>query len=173
MTKLVNCSKCDTGRPQYHSETNQFKCNRCDNSAPNSYGGHVDDAARAWNDCNTPARTMADVMAENEELREDILKTVIDSGEVLKHHTMMMAQLESLHYTLAAAKNALLNQDSRPEFIDQIERALNQTPSQSLNVIEAGAIRKAAHKLCVGLTGKKLASHTALIKYAEQLEQTK
>lgn len=168
--KLEPCMKCDAGIPVHNAESNRFSCNTCDNTAPNSYGGSIDDAAHAWNDCNTPSRTIEEVLAENENLKADIYKILIEAGDVLKNHTAMMAQIDSLHHALMDAKNALLHQDSRPEFIEQLEHKLSQTPEQSLNIIEAGAIRKAAHKLCVGLTGKKLTSHTALINYAEELE---
>tara|TARA_R110000744_G_scaffold380326_3_gene500738 strand:- start:7508 stop:8038 length:531 start_codon:yes stop_codon:yes gene_type:complete len=176
MNKLEMCIKCDAGLPVYHSETNSFGCGSCDNSAPNSYGGGIIEASRAWNDCNTPTRTMADVMAENESLRADILKTVIESGEVLKHHTSMVAHIERLHYSLCEMTNAVTPSEGDVtdlEILARAKEAIIATPAQSLSVIEAGAIRKAAHALCQALTGKKLVSHTNLVKYAEHLEQMK
>ena len=165
---LEPCSKCDAGLAVIHSATNSYHCNSCDNSAPNSYGGGIEDAAKAWNDCNTPTRTMAEVMTENEELRADILKTVIESGEVLKHHTAMVAHIERLHYALAALE------DVSPESkeVDTAREVLKATPIQSLNRLEAGAVRKVASILCGTGTGKNLVSHTALIKYADKIEQS-
>lgn len=166
--KLVSCSKCDKGVAEYHKHRNSYHCNSCDNSAPNSLGGSVEAAAKVWNDCNTPTRTMADVMAENEELKADILKTVIQSGEVLKHHTSLIAHIERLHYVMCELLNV---EDKGVEEVKKCREALKATPVQSLDRLEAGAVRKVASILCGTGTGKNLVSHTALMKYADNLEK--
>ena len=170
---LEPCSKCDDGVAIHHPDLNRYKCDTCGNSPANSYCNTISDAGRAWNECNTPTRTMAEVMAENEELRADILKTVIESGEVLKHHTAMVAHIERLHYSLCEMSSRMDPMDDEDSAaITRAKEATSQTPAQSLSIVEGGAIRKAAHSLCQQLTGKKLVSHTQLIKYAEKLEQS-
>lgn len=176
MNQLVICNECNIGLPIYESEINRFTCD-CGHTAPNSYGGDIHDAGRAWNDCNTETRTMADVMAENDELRNDITQTLIDSGEVMKHHTSLMAHIERLHYSLcemlhAVAPSAEISIDA-PETLERAKEVIMSTPLQSLNILEASAIRKVASILCSDGAGKNLVSHTALIKYAEKLENAK
>lgn len=173
--KLEPCMKCDAGIPVHNEEYNRFSCNTCDNTAPNSYGGSIDGAAHAWNDCNTPLRTIEEVLDENENLKADIYKILIETGEVLKNHTAMMSHINRLEAALSDAVVALIHGDSHPDTIERAENAINNTPQQSLNIIEAGAVRKAAAILCQSGSSemiKKVVTHTDLNEYADKLENT-
>lgn len=167
--KLEPCMKCDAGIPVHNEEYNRFSCNTCDNTAPNSYGGSIDGAAHAWNDCNTPTRTIGEVLDENENLKADIHKILIEAGEVLKNHTAMMSHINRLEAALSDTVVALIHGDNHPDTIERAENVINNTPHQSLNMIEAGAVRKAAAILCV--KGETV-THTDLNDYADKLENT-
>lgn len=169
MMNLEMCKECGSGNTAHDAEYNRFHCTDCGNTAYDSIGESREKAVKVWNECNVPSFTMDQLKAENEELKADILKTVIQSGEVLKHHTELMTHIESLHYTLAETVKSLLNQDSHPDIIDKAEAVMKRTPLQSLNLVEACAIRKAATILCMNEAGKTMVSHTALNKYADQL----
>jgi hypothetical protein len=171
--KLVSCSECepgDKGVAEYNKHNNCFFCDTCGISAPNSYGGTIEDAAKAWNDCNTET---VDHRAENEQLRADLTRTIIEAGEVLKHHTALMAHADSLRGELINANVQLHELNCNPRITESIETVLKATPEQSLNFIEAGAVRKAAKILCTSMAGKVLVSHTKLNDYADRLEQMK
>lgn len=177
--KLEMCKECgsgDTGYGTCHDTVTGddylgFYCKACGNTGP--AGESREKAAKAWNDLNAPiltaAELKAELKAENEELKADILKTVIQAGEVLKHHTELMTHIEALHLTLADTVTALINQDSHPKVIDAAEAVMLRTPLQSLHLVEACAVRKAATILCMNEAGKTMVSHTALNKYADQL----
>lgn len=163
------CKQCGAGDTGYEAEYNRFHCKECSNTGPDATGESREKAAKAWNDLNAPILTAAELKAENEELKADILKTVIQAGEVLKHHTELMTHIEALHLTLADTVTALINQDSHPKVIDAAEAVMLRTPLQSLHLVEACAVRKAATILCMNEAGKTMVSHTALNKYADQL----
>lgn len=112
-------------------------------------------AVVAWNDNS---------LKQNTELKADLQRVINEAGELLKECLKLVSQNNRLRDAL---KDVADNQHGGCPGVDStIDILLKETTTQSLNMIEAGGIKKAVHELNLDNV-----SITMLLMYAGKLEE--